>query len=214
MSDLTDFFNTIRSWIDRQDASDALITSWLRIAEERMNNDLRTDFMISRQSANFLDNCDPLPVDWLETIYVRYVLMTDSQFPPQANGLPLEVVSIDEYWKRQDKNNPNYNNPYYTHIGRLLFVGPPVDTTNGTQFEVGYYAMVPPWTDTAPLLYNRSPSLYLYLTLQASAPWLMEDDRAVAWGQVATGVLNDLNTAHKQAKYSGSPMKLRIRSFG
>ena len=42
MSYLTEYIARVRKWVDDEDLDDETITEWIRDAEERMNNELRT----------------------------------------------------------------------------------------------------------------------------------------------------------------------------
>lgn len=198
MTALSDFVATVKSWIDDFNPSDALVTSWVRIAEERMNNELRVDEMIVRASATFDDNCSVLPDDWLKTLYVM----------PQGCA-PYRFVSNVAYFDEASESAR-----IYTNVGRTLFVWPPVDPEALTKFDVGYYAKVPPLGNEPNAIMTRYPSVYLNCTLAAGAPYLIEDDRLQTFAALATAGIKMANDQAIAARFSGSPLTHKRRSFG
>lgn len=213
MSYLSDYCTRIRAWIDDEDISDATVTEWIRDAEERLNNELRTDEQIQREYATFDDDCALLPADWLETIYVRL-----------KGGKPFHYISNDSYWgldaappittnsgevdpRRRQKN-------HYTHIGKTLFVWPKIDPDALTQIEVAYFRKIIPLGDVKDTVFDRYPSLYRHCTLTAATPYLVEDERLVTWTGLATAGIQAANNAAKKARFSGSPLAPMIRGFG
>jgi hypothetical protein len=86
---VVDFITTLREWVDDFDVSEPLALSWIAMAEERMNNELRVPQMVQRREVQLVDQCVPVPDDMLEIINVRYT----------ADSAPLRWVSSDEYWR-------------------------------------------------------------------------------------------------------------------
>ncbi|MET0167519.1 MAG: hypothetical protein ABW318_21285 [Vicinamibacterales bacterium] len=216
MTALGDFILSVKEWVDDADPSDVLVTQWVRLGETRMNNELRTDVQVVRQYATFDDNCAVLPDDWLKTVYVR----------PQG-GRPLNFVSNDTYWKMTPQTppymeaSPSSDPPYpygkmgyYTHVGRTVFIWPPINPNDLTKIEVAYYAMVPPLAQDATPVFVRYPDIYLNCTLAAAQPYLVEDDRLNTFAALATAGIKMANDASMLGRFSGSPMLPAIRGFG
>jgi hypothetical protein len=82
-----DFVSTIQLWMDDLELLPTLIGTWVYMAEERFNNELRCREMIVTRSIMLEDQCVPLPSDFLEMVSVRYT----------NSGLPLRYISPDEY---------------------------------------------------------------------------------------------------------------------
>jgi len=218
MSALTDYFPIVRSWVDDANPSDTLIESWIRLAEERINNELRSKEQITVDYATMDDNCVVLPADWLEHVYVRV-----------QGGKPFHYVTPDTYWTMAagptrplqvvDPTNPPTwpgcpDDMVYTTIGTTLFVLPPINPDNLTKVEIGYFrAIVPLGTDMDPVMV-RYPSILLNCTLAAGAPYLIEDERLQTFATLATAGIVKANQAAEAARWSGSPLTPRVRSFG
>ena len=218
MSALSDFITTIKDWIDDTDPSDALITTWVRDAEERLNNELRCDLQVTRGHVTMDDNCVPYPPDWLELLYVKLV-----------GGWPFTYISPDAYWRLAAEptralmvNDPGSLPPYpqpggqmtYTTIGRTLFVQPHIDPAAATKLEVGYFRTIQPMGESADPILARYPSVYRNCTLAAGAPYLVEDERLGTWAALATAGIAKANDAAKAGRWSGSPITPLIRGFG
>lgn len=216
MTALGDFITSVKEWVDDADPTDALVTQWVRLAETRMNNELRTDVQVVRTYATFDDNCAILPEDWLKTIYVR----------PQGSR-PLGFISNDAYWKLTPQNPPYVSAsppsdppfPYgkqgwYTHVGRTIFVWPPINPDDLTKIEVAYFQMIPPLAQNANPVFVRYPDIYLNCTLAAAVPYLIEDDRLNTFAALATAGIKMANDSSHAARFSGSPMYPAMRGFG
>ena len=71
MSDFADFKAQIAEWSNREDWSDALVTSFVRMAESKLNQELRVALMIQMDDGLIASRCAPLPDDWLAMDLVR-----------------------------------------------------------------------------------------------------------------------------------------------
>jgi hypothetical protein len=216
MTVLSDFIASVKEWIDDLDPSDGLVTQWVRLAETRMNDELRTDEQVARVSATFDDNCAVLPADWLETLYVR-----------PAGGRPFGFISNRDYFNLipapmpfqaappvSDTVYPWSRKGHFTNIGRTIFVWPPIDPLALTQFEIAYYQRIPPLDNVQTPVFVRYPSIYLNCTLAAAAPYLIEDERLNVFSALATAQIKTANDAATAARFSGSPLSPAIRGFG
>ena len=90
MSALTDFITVLKGWVNRSDISETVVTSWIRMGEERINNELLYKDMLSRERAVFADNCSPLPLDWKKVEYVKYVRNPASNILQIKRGRPFD----------------------------------------------------------------------------------------------------------------------------
>lgn len=212
MTVLTDFVAGVKDWVDDADPSDALVLQWIRLAETRMNNELRSDVQIVRQFATFTDSCAVLPLDWLQTVYVR----------PQG-GRPYDFITNHDYWLLgpqptlvypPDEVPVTQPGGWYTMIGRTLFIYPKVGASTTQKMEVAYYKMVTPLGDVADDVFYRYPDIYLNCTLAAAQPYLIEDERLQTFAALATAQIKTANESSMKARFSGSPLPQMIRSFG
>lgn len=215
MTTLPEYCTKIRRWIDDDEPTDDVITEWVRDAEERINNELRTTEQVVRDQATMDDNCIILPENWIETLYVRL-----------PGGKPFNFVTNDSYWKLTPPvtlvqvdpgvaaSYPGLRRTHYTQIGNTLFVWPPIDPEALTKVELAYYRKVKPLDIDSDPLMVRYPSIYRNCTLAAGAPYLIEDERLSTWISMATASIQKANDRSKLARHSGSPIAPMIRSFG
>ncbi len=96
-----DFLASLSEWVDDLDLSETMLVSWVAMAEERFNNELRCLEMVRREKVDLADQCVPLPPDFLEIISCRYT----------ASGLPLRYISSDEYWRVRSANDYYLSGP-------------------------------------------------------------------------------------------------------
>jgi len=211
MTILSDFIASVKEWVDDADPPDTLVMQWVRLAETRMNDELRTDEQVVRQYATFDDNCAVMPDNWLETLYVR-----------PSGQKPFDFITNHDYWMlgpaplyaAGDNPYPYNGKGHYTNIGRTIFVWPPVDPAALTKFEVAYYKKLTPLGDVADDVFYRYPGIYLNCTLAAGAPYLIEDERLQTFSALATAQIKTANDSSHRARFSGSPIAPMIRSFG
>lgn len=219
MSALTDYFPVIRTWIDDVNPSDDVLTQGVRLAEERINNELRSLEQVTRGSATFDDNCAPYPDDWLEVIYVRLL----------DQGNIFRYITPDAYWQfnaqpqvRLQQPDPTGAAPWpapgsqqvYTNIGRTLFVLPRIDPDLLTKIEVGYFRKIAPLGETMDPVMQRYPSILLNCTLAAIAPYLVEDERLNTFAALATAGIAKANDQAAAGRWGGSPMVPVVKGFG
>jgi len=234
----SDFRTNLRSWVDRPDLLDPVVDDWITFAEERVNSELRHKDMINRVQIPFLELCNPLPWDWLEIEYLKYVQNVTNPDINIRSGRTLTFKPKHEYWDMvgrivyvQQPGLPMYSNyyyttqPIYTIIGNAIYVSPEPNPDGSTYFEISYYAKVAPLADVADpnnpnigsdgsnWLYNNQRRLYTYAALAASAPRLQEDDRVAMWEQLASERIQKLNDQSDRATHSGSPLRPKLRVF-
>ena len=208
MGDFTDFCTQIADWANRQDWSPQLVTSFVRMAEQKFNAELRVDRMIAFSSNTVTCRCSTLPDDWLEMEFVEI------QNANGANGfLPIRYKSRDEFFNLPDR----WAYGYYTIEGRVITFGGAPDALEGIPYQIFYYGEVPVFSDTVPSwIYTKYPSLYRYAALiHADLHAVGEEQSAANMKQLAEDMIQKLNADHQRAKASGSRLKRsRVRSFG
>lgn len=208
MTDFADFKTQILEWINRQDFTDVLTTSFVRMAEQKLNAELRVSRMLRMATNTVLDRCAPMPDDWLE---FDLVLIANQNMP--GGWRPIRYKARDEFFKLPDKWAFNH----YTIEGRTLFFGGPPDTIEGTQFQIYYFGQVPVFSDTCDSwVYTKYPSLYLSASLMhAYMHAVGEEQQAAGAKQLAEDTITKLNNEFNVSKASGSRLRrTRIRSFG
>jgi hypothetical protein len=208
MTDFSDFKAQIAEWSNRQDWSDALVTSFVRMAESKLNQELRVALMIQMDDGLIASRCAPLPDDWLAMDLVRVANENG------ADGfLPARYKSRDEFFNLTDDNSWMY----YTIVGAQLYFGGTPDPVDGTLYKIVYYGEVPVFADDQDSwVYTKYPNLYLSAAMMhAYMHAVGEEQNAANSKQLAEDIIQKLNAAHLGAKASGSRVTMpRHRSFG
>ena len=208
MTDFSDFKAQIAEYANRGDWSDAVVTGFVRQAEEKLNAELRIDRMIQFSEALIASRCAPLPDDWLAMELVRIANLN------AADGfLPIRYKSRDEFYTTVD----NWMTGFYTLQGRQIFVGGPPDTVNGQVIKLTYYGEVPVFSDTTPSwVYTKFPALFLEAATMFSCLHAVgEEDKAAAAKQLTEDSIQKMNANHATSRASGSRVtRSRVRSFG
>jgi hypothetical protein len=208
MTDFADMKLQIAEWANRSDWSDTLVTSYVRMAESKLNQELRIALMIQFDDGIITSRCAQLPNDWLAMDLVRVA---------NGNGadgfLPARYKARDEFFNLTDKNSFMY----YTIVGTTMFFGGTPDPIDGTEYKLAYYGEVPTFSDTqASWVYTKYPQLYLFAALMhADLHAVGEEQSAANMKQLVEDMIQKLNTGHLGSKASGSRVAMpRHRSFG
>jgi hypothetical protein len=208
MTDFSDFKAQIAEWSNRQDWPDALVTSFVRMAESKLNQELRVALMIEMDDGLIASRCAPLPGDWLAMDLVR--VANDAG----ADGfLPARYKSRDEFFNQRDDRTWMY----YTIVGTQIYFGGTPNPTDGTVYKIVYYGEVPVFSDTqTSWVYTKYPSLYLSAAMMhAYMHAVGEEQNASNSKALAEDQIQKLNAAHLGAKASGSRVTMpRHRTFG
>jgi hypothetical protein len=208
VTDFSDFTTAIAEWANRQDWSPALVTSFVRMAEQKFNAELRVDRMINFSQNVVTQRCSTLPDDWLAMDLVK-IANTNG-----ADGfLPIRYLARDEFFNLPDTLSVRY----YTIEGRTIYFGGSPDAVEGIGYKIAYYGEVPVLSDTQQSwLYTKYPSLYLHAALMhADLHAVGEEQNAGNMKQLIEDEIQKLNAQDLRAKASGSRVtRTRSRSFG
>ncbi len=208
MSDFADFKTQIAEWANRQDWPDVLTTSFVRMAEAKLNAEMRISRMICSAINTVTDRCATIPDNWLE---FDLVLVANQNVP--GGWRPIRYKARDEFFQLPDKWALNN----YTIEGRTIFFGGTPDDVEGIQYQIYYFGQVPVFSDTQDSwVYTKYPSLYLSAAMMhAYLHAIGEEAQAAAAKQLAEDQIQKLNVEHNLSKASGSRLtRTRVRSFG
>lgn len=219
MSDFADFKASIAEYANRQDWSDALLTSFVRDAESKFNAELKIDRMI-KTAINTVDHsCANLPDDWIEA---DFVLIQNPNAP--QGWIPIQYQQRDRFFRLPStaaatRTSVQFESTfgYYTIEGRTIFFGGPPDAVNGTAFRMAYFAEVPVFSDTQDSwLYTKYESMYRFAALMhADMHAIGEEDKAGGLKMLVEDQIKKLNDVYFRSKASGSIVaRGHRRSFG
>jgi hypothetical protein len=208
VTDFADLKAQIAEYANRQDWSDALVTGFVRQAEQKLNAELRIDRMVQFDEATIASRCAPLPDDWLQMELVRVAN------PNVPDGfIPIRYKSRDEFYNLVD----NWAYGFYTIQGRQIFVGGAPHTVDGQTLKITYYGEVPVFSDDQDSwVFTKYPNLYLSAAMMyAFMHAVGEEAQAAAAKQLTEDTVNKLNAQHAMSRASGSRVvRSRVRSFG
>ncbi len=204
LSNFTELKTEIGNFLNRDDLTN-VIPTFVRLAEAKMNRDIRHWRMETRKTALLDNQFTALPIDFLSP--VRMTLNT-------AETKVLELAGTNEISKlRAEAGNATGEPAYYAMIDGSIevFPSPDADYT----IEMLYYEAIEGLSNsiTTNWILTYYPDVYLYASLLQSAPYLMEDNRIPVWGAYYTSALETLNQENELAKTGGSGRRMKIRSY-
>jgi hypothetical protein len=96
---------------------------------------------------------------------------------------------------------------YYTIEGANIILA---DQSTTTDLIVLYYQKIPALTisNTTNWLLTAHPDLYLYTTLSEAYGVIKNGEQEAKWYNKAIGVFDQIDSADKRGKYSGSAMRV------
>jgi len=208
---LSDKCIEIRNWlaIGEDVYPDAVVTSWIRMAEEQLSNVLRVKHMIQVDTCEVDVDRVPLPLDWQEIRLARFV----------PTGGVLRYNTPDAFYNPEFADPPEPPYPgrtrRYTILGNFLIVGG-AGLSTPQHVELTYYQDIPPLTDTVNNWINKyHPTVYTIKILHVASLYAIEDERSGVWDKEIVRTVNDMNNAHKVDRASGSVLvQVRRKSFG
>lgn len=129
-----------------------------------------------------------------------------------STGNPLEFVPPQVMDNLRASGGDVSGTPsYYTIIGEEFEFYP---NPSATDIRVTYYQAIPALADEDEnWLLTKSPDLYMAASLTEAYAFLFDPESAMLWNAKATQIIAAMNTEADRAEYSGSPLKMRARSF-
>lgn len=189
MPAIDDFCDTIRGWLNLGPDvyPNAVVTSWVRMAEEWMSENLRVKHMVQIDWQDVIEGRVLLPSDWQELDTVRF-----------RGSEPLIYSPRDEFYSSKYGNGNRY-----TIVGNYILLGT-ADPIAGTEVEISYYQSIPPLEDIPNWVMKYASRLYTLCTLWHASMYAIEDERGEKWKNDTFTFTNDINGKHKESKSSGS----------
>lgn len=189
----------IANWLARDDLA-AVIPDFVRLADSRINQELRTREMVARakKTVNAGEQYLTLPADFLEARNI------------QVNGSPERMLRYrtPDTLDQRHLPIPAGKPAFYTFIGDEIQLAPVPDAT--CEIEIAYYASPAPLADNQPTnwLLRKHPEVYLYGALIEAAAYIGDDKRISLWTAGFTNSINNINKRNKRAIYSGSSLEV------
>jgi hypothetical protein len=190
---------SVASWLNRGDLT-ASIPDFITLAESQLSRDLKARQMEAKTTISTVigTNTVALPTDMLE---MRRFLVAGSYNQPLSYRSPDEQ-SID--FSANSSGQPIV----FTVIGANAELAPIPDAVYS--LELTYRQRIPALsiTNTTNWLLTNWPDAYLWASLLAATPFIMNDVRLPVWTQLYAQAVTGINDVDW---YSGSTMKVRAR---
>lgn len=196
--------DAVTVWLNKPDVEQN-VTTLISLTEADINRRLRHHKMTKRSAAEVDSQFSATPTDYLETI--RFSLTSGT-----TNALDL-ISQADMLDRKAAAANIGGTPQFYALTGgQFEFYPVPDDTYDA---ELVYYAELDALSDenTSNWLLADAPDVYLYGTLAHSAPFLGEDARLAVWTSLYEMALAGLNRASDNARFGGTGLRMKIRSF-
>ena len=198
---LVDYAGLKQSVIDHLERDDlsTFVDDFIDLAEARHKTEVRIREMLARSTLAIAadDQYVDLPSDFLDLKYLRL------QVPSTTTGqsfLPFEQLSIHELSCESVKDAAP---PRFFSVAAQIELQSPADQAYTS--EIFYYQEPTALSDsnTTNVVLTKSPGLYLYAALSASAPFLMHDERIPVWESMYIQIRDSLNRSEQENRRGG-----------
>lgn len=196
--------SAVADFLNRDDL-EAVIPTFISLAEADLNRAVRHWRMGGRASAEIDTQYSAIPADFLEPI--RFYVTSGT-----TNA--LELISQAELLARKQRASNAPGRPYYYALtAGELEVFPVPDGTYTS--ELYYRKRIPALSDsnTSNWLLQYFPDAYLYGALVHTAPYLKDDARIQIWAGLLQNAMASINADSDKAKFGGSGLRLKVRAY-
>ena len=199
----TELKSAISDFLNRDDL-DAVIPTFIDLAEARLNREVRHWRMEDRAVATLDTQYTALPTNFLEPIRMSLT---------SGDTSTMEVVGVQEMSDLRARALNTSGKPrYYTILDQSIEVYPSPD--GEYSLEMVYFETLPALsTSSTNWLLTNYPDAYLYGALLHSAPYLQDDARMQVWDALYQTAVSAINLDGERAKTGGSGRRMKIRSY-
>jgi hypothetical protein len=194
--------DTIADFLLRDDLT-AAIPTFIRLAEARIDRDLRHWRQEKRSVAELDTQYSAIPADFLRPIRLQITDLPTGEVAPISTAQMLQL--------RGDRNDRVGRPTNYALTAGSLELYPTPDNTYNASLV--YYGRIDALSDsnTTNWLLTEAPDAYLYGALIHSAPYLKDDPRITVWGTLYTVAIDTLNTTSEDAKFGGTGLVMKTK---
>lgn len=184
---------------------DQTVDTFIDLAEADMSRRLR-HWRMERRSTAILDTqYSALPDDFIEP--VRLSITSGDTYRLEAES---QAQLLD---RRATADNAAGRPLYYALSAGTIEVFPTPDAEY--TLEMVYVSKIQALTasNTSNWILQYFPDCYLYGSLMHTAPFLEEDARLTVWAALYDKAIEAVNNENGNAKFGGSGLRLKIRSY-
>jgi hypothetical protein len=189
-------------FLNRDDLT-AVLPSFIRLAESRIDRDLRHYRQEKRSTAQLDTQYSAVPADYLSPIRLQIL---------DGSTNPVEPISTAQMLQLRADNYDHTGKPtHYALTAGGLELYPTPDVVYNASLV--YYARVAALSgaNTTNWLLTEAPDAYLYGSLVHSAPYLKDDAKVAVWDGLYKAAMDNLNATSDDAKYGGSGLVMKTK---
>lgn len=193
---------TMADTLNRDDLT-AVLPTFIRLAESRIDRDLRHWRQEKRSTAQLDTQYSAIPADYLRPIRLQILDGSTNAVEPISTAQMLQL--------RGDNYDQTGRPTHYALTAGGLELYPTPDVAYNSSLV--YYARVPALsvTNTVNWLLTEAPDAYLYGALVHSAPYLKDDAKIAVWDGLYKAAMDNLNASSQEAKYGGSGLVMKTK---
>lgn len=193
---------SVADFLNRDDLT-SVIPTFVRLAESRIDRDLRHYRQEKRSTAQLNSQYSAIPTDYLSTIRIQIL---------DGSTSAIEPISTAQMLQLRDDNYDQTGRPthYALTAGGLELYPTPDQAYNISWVYYGRVAALSV-SNTTNWLLTEAPDAYLYGTLVHSAPYLKDDAKIAVWDSLYKAAMDNLNSTSQDAKYGGSGLTMKTR---
>lgn len=189
-------------FLNRDDLT-SIIPTFIRLAESRIDRDLRHWRQEKRSTTTFSTQYSIIPTDYLRPIRLQILDGSTSAVEPISTAQMLQLRG-DTY---DQTGRPTH---YALTAGGIELYPTPDMSYNASLVYYGRIAALST-SNTTNWLLTEAPDAYLYGALVHSAPYLKDEAKTALWDGLYKAAMDNLNSTSEDAKYGGSGLKLKLR---
>jgi len=202
IADYDELKAAVADFLNREDLT-AVIPTFIRLAESRIDRDLRHWRQEKRSAATLDSQYSTLPSDFMQPIRLQ-ILDT-----PTGEVKPLSMPQMLQM--RADRSDRVGRPEYYAMTSGSIELFPTPDAEYNASMV--YYGRIPALSvsNTTNWLLTEAPDAYLYGALVHAAPYLKDDTRLTVWESLFKLAIDTLNLSSDAAKWGGSGLQIKTR---
>ena len=208
--------SAMSDFLNRDDLT-AVLPTFIRLAESRMDRDLRHYRQEVRSTAVLSAQYNAIPTDYLRPIRLQILDGSTSPVEPISTAQMLEGISAllslrqgaTEFLIVASTVESGLSSYALTAGGIELYPTPNM-AYNASLVYYGRIAALST-SNTVNWLLTEAPDAYLYGALVHSAPYLKDDGKVALWDGLYKAAMDNLNMTSDDAKHGGSGLKLKLR---
>ena len=201
ISTYSELKTAVANWLNRSDLT-SRVPEFIAIAEGEISRRVRCRFNEKRVTASISTQYFDIPSNFIEMrnfqlntdpiVHLNYVTpeQMDLSAPDATTGQPK----------------------YYTIHGTEFELKPVPDTTYTAAMTYFYRLTAFSGDNDTNTLLTSYPDIYLYASLLAAQPFLIDDSRIQLWDSLLSGAIKEVNDIDKIGRFSGTSLYSKPRT--